>query len=76
MGAVFAVEEGETTNVFATSKGVCMIQVDKVIASPSSVEFASTKNSIISTLKSRSSFQVYQALLELADVKDNRADFY
>ncbi|MDA8963510.1 SurA N-terminal domain-containing protein [bacterium] len=76
VGAVFAVEEGETTNVFATSKGVCMIQVDKVIASPSSVEFASTKNSIISTLKSRSSFQVYQALLELADVKDNRADFY
>jgi len=76
VGAAFAIGEGQTTDAFTTSKGVCMLHVDKVVSSPTTAEFASTKNSIISTMQSRSSFQVYQALLELADVQDNRADFY
>ena len=53
-----------------------MVNVNKVISSPSSSDFSGAKNSLISTLQSRSSFQVYQALLELADVQDNRANFY
>jgi peptidyl-prolyl cis-trans isomerase D len=76
IGAVFALAEGETSDAFTTSRGVCMVNVDKVISSPSSSDFSGAKNSLISNLQSRSSFQVYQALLELADVQDNRANFY
>lgn len=76
VGSAFAIGEGETSDAFAISRGVCMVRVNKVISSPSSTEFLGTKSSLISALQSRSSFQVYQALLELADVQDNRADFY
>ena len=65
-----------TINIPGLERGVCMVNVDKVISSPSSSDFSGAKNSLISNLQSRSSFQVYQALLELADVQDNRANFY
>ena len=53
-----------------------MLKVDKVIPAAENSDFSNAKNSIINNLKSRSSYQVYQALVELFDVKDNRAKFY
>jgi peptidyl-prolyl cis-trans isomerase D len=76
VGAAFAIEEGHTSSPFATSKAVCMIKVDKVISSPESGDFTSVKNSILSNLQGRSTYQVFQALLENTEVIDNRADFY
>jgi len=76
VGAAFAVEEGQTTKVFSSKNAVCMIRVDKVIAAPENTDFSSTKNSILSNLQSRASFQAYQALVELNDVNDKRAKFY
>ena len=76
VGAAFAVEEGQVSGVFSSKNSVFALKVDKVIAAAENTDFANTKNSIVNSLKSRSSFQAYQALVELFDVKDNRAKFY
>ena len=76
VGAAFAVAEGQTSSVFVSKKAVFALKVDKVIAAPENSDVSSAKNSIVNNLQSRSSFQAYQALVELFDVKDNRAKFY
>ena len=76
VGAAFAVEEGQTSRVFASKKAVFVLKVDKVIAAPENTDYSSAKNSIVNNLQSRASFQAYQSLVELFDVKDNRAKFY
>lgn len=76
VGVSFALEEGKTSSAFATSRSVCMIKVDKVITAPEGADFSANKQSLMSTLKNRSSFQSYQALQKLIEVTDNRADFY
>jgi hypothetical protein len=53
-----------------------MLRVDKVISAPENADYSSVKNSIVNNLQSRSSYQAYQALVELHDVKDNRSKFY
>ena len=76
VGATFAVEEGQTSKVFSGKNAVFAIKVDKIITSPENSDISNTKNSIIKNLRNRSSFQSYQSLVELFDVKDNRAKFY
>ncbi|MGC6469823.1 MAG: SurA N-terminal domain-containing protein [Flavobacteriales bacterium] len=76
VGATFALEQGQTSSAFRTSKAVCVVQLDKVIEGAMSDNFLSNKNSLESSLQSRSTFQVYQALQDLVDIKDNRANFY
>jgi len=76
VGAAFAVEEGQVSRVFTSKKAVFALKVDKVIEAAENSDFLNAKNSIVNSLQSRSSFQVYQALVELFDVKDNRAKFY
>ena len=76
VGAAFAVQEGQVSGVFSSKNAVFALKVDKVIAAADNTDFSIAKNSIVNSLKSRSSFQAYQALVELFDVKDNRAKFY
>ncbi len=76
VGAAFAVEEGQVSGVFSSKNAVFALKVDKVIAAAENTDFSNVKNSIVNSLKSRSSFQAYQSLVELFDVKDNRAKFY
>ena len=76
VGAAFALEEGQVSRVFSSKNAVFALKVDKVIAAAEISDFSNAKNSIANSLKSRSSFQAYQALVELFDVKDNRAKFY
>ncbi len=76
VGAAFAVQEGQVSGVFSSKNAVFALKVDKVIVAAENTDFSNAKNSIVNSLKSRSSFQAYQALVELFDVKDNRAKFY
>ena len=76
VGATFALEEGQTSKVFSGKNAVFAIKVDKIITAPENSDISNTKNSIIKNLRNRSSFQSYQSLVELFDVKDNRAKFY
>jgi len=76
VGAAFAVDEDQVSGVFSSKNAVFALKVDKVISAPESPDFSSAKNSIVNNLKSRASFQAYQALVELFDIEDNRAKFY
>ncbi len=76
VGASFAIEEGQTTRAFLSNKDVYIVKVDKVIAGPENPDFSVSKNSLINNLKGRASYQVYQSLVDLFDVKDNRIKFY
>ncbi len=76
VGAAFAIEEGQESEVFASKNAVFALKVDKVIPAAENSDFSNAKNSIMNSLKSRSSYQVYQALVELFDIKDNRAKFH
>ena len=76
VGVAFAIDQGQTSSSFATSKAVCMLTVNKVITSPEGADFSANKQSLMNSLKNRSNFQAYQALQELIEVTDNRADFY
>ena len=74
--AVFANPEGTTSASFAGSNGVYVVRVDKVITAPTISDNSSTLQKSKVNLQSRANFEAYQALEELADVKDNRAKFY
>ena len=76
VGASFALAEGQTSKVFAGKNAVFAIKVDKIITAPENYEISNTKNSIITNLKNRSSFQSYQSLVELFQIKEKRAKFY
>tara|TARA_B100001741_G_scaffold313815_1_gene322282 strand:+ start:1470 stop:3527 length:2058 start_codon:yes stop_codon:yes gene_type:complete len=76
VGASFAYAEGQTSKVFAGKNAVFAIKVDKIISAPENSDISNTKNTIIANLKNRSSFQAYQSLVELFDIKDKRAKFY
>ncbi len=76
VGAAFALEEGQVSAVFSSKNAVFALKVDKVITATENSDFSNAKNSIVNSIKSRSSFQAYQALVELFEVKDNRAKFY
>ena len=76
VGAAFAVEEGQVSGVFSSKNSVFSLKVDKVITAAENTDFSNAKSSIVNSLRSRSSFQAYQALVKLFDVKDNRSKFY
>lgn len=76
VGVAFALEEGQTSKAFAATNSVCLIKVDKIITSPENADILISKNSLMNSLKNRSSYQAYQALQELIEISDNRSDFY
>ena len=76
VGAAFAVEEGQVSAVFSSKNAVFALKVDKVIAAAENTDFSNAKNSIINSLKVDHLFKHIKLLVELFDVKDNRAKFY
>lgn len=75
VGATFSLEEGATSTPFAGKSAVFVVRADNVISAP---EGATTtlKQQLTTALQSRAGYQAYQSLQDLADVQDNRADFY
>ena len=76
VGAAFSVGEGATTAPFTGANAVYMIRVDQVITAPQLSDYSSNALSEKINLQSRANFEVFQALEELAEVKDNRSKFY
>lgn len=76
VGAAFSVGEGATTAAFTGANAVYMIRIDQVITAPQLSDYSSNALSEKINLQSRANFEVFQALEELAEVKDNRSKFY
>ena len=76
VGAAFAAPEGTTSKPFAGLNGVYVVRVDQVITAPAITDNSSVFQASKINLQSRANYEAYQALEELAEVKDNRAKFY
>ncbi len=76
VGATFATQEGSTSLPFAGPNAVYVVQVDKVITAPTNGDNSSLSQVSKINLQSRANIEVYQALEKLAEVEDNRSNFY
>ena len=76
VGAAFATQEGSTSLPFAGSNAVYVLQVDNVITAPPNSDNSSLSQLSKINLQNRANIEVYQALEKLAEVEDNRSNFY
>ncbi len=75
VGATFSLTEGAVSTPFAGKSAVFVVRVDNVITAPEG-DAAALRQQLATALQSRAGYQAYQSLQDLADVQDNRADFY
>lgn len=76
VGAAFATAEGVTSSAFAGLNAVYVVRVEQVITAPVINDDSSLSQATKINLQGRANYEAYQALEELAEVKDNRAKFY
>jgi peptidyl-prolyl cis-trans isomerase D len=74
VGASFSVEKGQTTKPFLGKNSLYVVSVDDVNISAS--ESLVSSESLISTLRGKTAFQLYQSLQDLTEIEDNRSLFY
>ena len=72
VGAAFAVDKGETTKAFLGKNSLFMVRVDE--AAPATLN--GPDDVLLSALRSKTNFQLYQALEELSEVTNNISTFY
>lgn len=73
VGAAFALEEGETSNLIAGERGVYMVQVTKKTPAVDLDNYQSFANRVETQKSSVVNSKLYNALKEAADIEDNRA---
>ena len=76
VGAAFAVPESAVTAAFAGLNAVYVVRVDQVITAPAITDNSSFSQVSKINLQSRANNEAYQALEDLAEIKDYRAKFY
>ena len=74
VGACFSVDQGQTTKPFLGKSSLFVVNVDKV--NESNAENLVSPESLLSTLRNKTNFQIYQSLEALTDIEDNRSLFY
>jgi peptidyl-prolyl cis-trans isomerase D len=72
VGASFAVDKGETTKAFLGNNSLFMVRVDEV--TPAILN--GSDDVLLTVLRSKTNFQLYQALEELSEVTNNISTFY
>lgn len=75
VGAACALGKGELSSPIKGRNSVYLLRVDNVISSPEGVTDA-VQQQLLASLQSRTSFEVFNELKKLANIKDNRATFY
>jgi len=73
VGAAFALEEGETSQLIAGERGVYMVQVTKKTPAVALDNYQSFANRVENQKSSIVGSKLYNALKEAADIEDNRA---
>ena len=72
VGASFAVDKGQTTKAFLGNNSLFMVRVDEATPAVSS----GTDDVLLTGLRSKTNFQLYQSLEELSEVTNNISTFY
>lgn len=74
VGAIFGLNEGETSKPINGEKGVYVIEVTKIEGATKLDNYAPIMNRLSTTRRNSAQGKVYQALEEVADIEDNRAE--
>ncbi|MGV6827802.1 MAG: peptidylprolyl isomerase [Flavobacteriales bacterium] len=76
VGAAFGTKEGETTGLIDGETGVFMVKVLKVKTAPEMPDYTSFANQLNNKELPSINKRVFDALKNVADIDDNRANFY
>ncbi len=76
VGAVFGAEKGKIAGPVKGTQGVSVMLVDNITEPPATIDFQATKTQMQQQMQQRSSFEVFNALKEKANITDNRSRFY
>jgi peptidyl-prolyl cis-trans isomerase D len=72
----FILPKGKISDPIKGESGVYIMQVDEVKAAPATTDYKNQINTLAQQLKSRAEYEVFEALKEKSDIKDNRIKFY
>jgi len=73
VGAAFALEEGESSNLIDGENGVYMVQVTKITPAPELDSYQAVANRVQQQKINVVTSKLYEALKEAGDIEDNRA---
>ena len=76
LGTIAALKAATASKPVKGLSGVYVVYVDNVVEAPEVTDFAPAKKQLAQTLSSRADYEVYEALKDKAEVKDNRVKFY
>ena len=76
IGTAFGLAEGATSELISGNSGVYAIQVTKVTAAAALPSYQAAANRVGKAKENAVNTQLYNALKEAAEIKDNRAVFY
>lgn len=76
VGVAMGLSEGEESKLIQGENGIYMVKVSNKVIAPSLENYATYANTQKTLNRNRASFSAYNALEEMADVEDNRAELY
>lgn len=76
VGALFAMKAGQLSKPIKGETGVYVILAETFNEPPAAADFSANKKSLMQSLGSRSTYEVFNALKEKANVEDRRGKFY
>lgn len=76
VGMAFSLENGETSEPFASENGVLIIKMDNKTVAPEIGDLTIYKNQLAQGLRNRVGFGISEAIKEHADIIDKRYRFY
>ena len=76
LGTISALKAAAVSKPVKGLAGVYVVYVDNVVEAPEVTDFTAAKKQLEQTLASRADYEVYEALKDKAEVKDNRVKFY
>jgi peptidyl-prolyl cis-trans isomerase D len=76
VGSAFALKQGAISKPIEGNSGVYIVVVTNYSVPPALKDYAATKNQMLNNIKSRSDYELFNALKEKAQVEDNRGRFY
>jgi peptidyl-prolyl cis-trans isomerase D len=76
VGTVFALKANEMSKPIKGDNAVAVVQVKSFTEAPKTTDYSASAKSVVDPRKSRSEYEVFNALKEKAGVEDNRGRFY
>lgn len=76
VGTIFSLKSGQLSKPIKGDNAVAVLTVKSFQEPPATTDYSANIKSVADTRKSRSDYEVFNALKEKAEIEDNRANFY